>query len=358
MEDTNTNFFFDMLDMIDSYDNAKLKDELKGKNNTNEKVTETNISKNKTEVLNNNVCISGDIKKSRKQNEIKSFPEVNETKHEVIYESKKNNNNFLRKTKFNDNENKLKKRGKIKKRVEKVLNRKISKNCNLNVLSNEESLNNETLNQKAPNENISDIFLYDNKISNEEMLNNKNDLDTKCNFENCRDYNNNNNASLNEIYKVDKDIFSNSLECKSCKNYLKELTSKNYMSFSIYGEYINDGENNLLLLKNKKIEELENKNKLILHKMEILRRKNSFLNDKIKNFSTSLNDLNLNFKKLVKENNVLKEINKNLSEELEKEKSSNLKKKKNINKESPYCKKSLEREFEDSIDKEIFNEYY
>ncbi|GAW81779.1 hypothetical protein, conserved [Plasmodium gonderi] len=172
---------------------------------------------------------------------------------------------------------------------------------------------------------------------------------------------------LAKIEEADDEVLhSKSIDCANCKYYLKELTTRNFMNFSYMDQYINEGENNLLLLKNKKIEELENVNKLMKHKIIKLKKRYNFLNNKMDTFVTSLNNLKGNLNRLIEENNSLKEENKKLSEDLELEKHLRGKtvkedthtQKKDAFFSSRQRKDIFEKDFENSIDNELFNEFY
>ncbi|EUD68564.1 hypothetical protein C922_00963 [Plasmodium inui San Antonio 1] len=129
-------------------------------------------------------------------------------------------------------------------------------------------------------------------------------------------------TELAKMEQADEEVlFSRSIDCTNCKYYLKELTSRNYMDFSYMDQYISEGERNLLLLKNKKIEELENGNKLMKHKMSKLKEENNFLSSKIDTLAESLSDLRDHFDRLMEENKSLKEVNKQLRVDLQKEQS-------------------------------------
>ncbi|CAG9477850.1 conserved Plasmodium protein, unknown function [Plasmodium vivax] len=178
-------------------------------------------------------------------------------------------------------------------------------------------------------------------------------------------------AQLAKMQQADEEVLlSRNIDCTNCKYYLKELTSRNYMDFSYMDQYISEGESNLLLLKNKKIEELENGNKLMKRKMSKLKEENNFLSSKLDTLAESLSDLRDHFDKLVEENKSLKEENKRLSGELQKgqtckeevegaSKKDAKKKgasKKDASSSSHGRRDPPERDFENSIDNELFNE--
>ncbi|SCP05019.1 conserved Plasmodium protein, unknown function [Plasmodium ovale] len=153
---------------------------------------------------------------------------------------------------------------------------------------------------------------------------------------------------LEAMSNLDKQLFlPSSMECQNCSHYLKALTTRNYMHFSSMSEYINEGESSLLLLKNKKIDDLENRNKIMTQKMKRMRKKQTLLSSKLKKFSSTLSELNANFDKLMEENKLLKNINADL-----------MKNPKGREAPSPHHRKNpQEGDFENSIDKELFNEF-
>ncbi|SBT77676.1 conserved Plasmodium protein, unknown function [Plasmodium ovale] len=153
---------------------------------------------------------------------------------------------------------------------------------------------------------------------------------------------------LEAMSSLDKQLFlPSSMECPNCSHYLKALTTRNYMHFSSMSEYINEGESSLLVLKNKKIDDLENRNKIMTQKMKRMKKKQTLLSGKLKKFSSTLSELNANFDKLMEENKLLKRINADLMKSPK-------------GREAPsshHRKKPHEGDFENSIDKELFNEF-
>ncbi|ANQ08872.1 Uncharacterized protein PCOAH_00034330 [Plasmodium coatneyi] len=173
-------------------------------------------------------------------------------------------------------------------------------------------------------------------------------------------------AQLARIEWADEEvILAGSIHCTNCKYYLKELTSRNYMDFSYMDQYISEGERNLLLLKNKKIEELENRNRSMKHKIGKLEEVNNFLNSKLDTLASSIGDLRDHIDKLMEENKLLKEVNKRLRVDLQKGQSYKEEveraNKKDTNRKNPSSsshgrREPLEENFENSIDNELFKE--
>ncbi|CXI64872.1 conserved Plasmodium protein, unknown function [Plasmodium berghei] len=161
------------------------------------------------------------------------------------------------------------------------------------------------------------------------------------------------NDKLEDIDRFDKYLFEPScIGCSNCNYYLKELTSKNYIKFCSMGEYINEGENNLLFLKNKQIQELENVNKKITKQMELFKEENINLNKKLADFKFEFIEINKKINMLINQNKLLQDINNDLTKNLQKEKQ---KKNSQSNNYSMGKKKVSEKDFENSIDKELFN---
>ncbi|CAD2108682.1 hypothetical protein YYG_01396 [Plasmodium vinckei petteri] len=161
------------------------------------------------------------------------------------------------------------------------------------------------------------------------------------------------NEKLKDIERFDKYLLApSSIGCSNCNYYLKELTSKNYVKFCSMGEYINEGENNLLFLKNQQIQELENVNKNLTKEMELFKEENDNLNKKLADFKFEFIEINKKINMLINQNKLLQDINNDLTKNLQKEKQ-----KKNT-KSNNYLlvkKKMSEKDFENSIDKELFN---
>ncbi|CAA9989078.1 conserved Plasmodium protein, unknown function [Plasmodium knowlesi strain H] len=162
-------------------------------------------------------------------------------------------------------------------------------------------------------------------------------------------------------------ILSRSIHCTNCKYYLKELTTRNYMNFSHMDQYIREGEGNLLLLKNKKIEELESRNKLMKRKIGELEKENNMLRRKLGILAGSVGDLRDHIDRVVEKNKVLRKVNKRLRVDHQKGKSSK-EEVGRVNKESTNRRNSssschggqepLEEIFENSIDNELFEELH
>ncbi|KJP85739.1 hypothetical protein AK88_04609 [Plasmodium fragile] len=175
-------------------------------------------------------------------------------------------------------------------------------------------------------------------------------------------------SQLAKMEQTDEEVLlSGNIDCTNCKYYLKELTSRNYMDFSYMDQYISEGERNLLLLKNKKIEELENENKLMKHSMKNLKEENRCLESKLDKVADSLSDLRSHMDKLMEENKSLKEVNKRLRVNLQKGQSC----RKEVEETNRECADKEDasssargrqdprgRDFENSIDNELFNELY
>ncbi|SCN61224.1 conserved Plasmodium protein, unknown function [Plasmodium chabaudi chabaudi] len=161
------------------------------------------------------------------------------------------------------------------------------------------------------------------------------------------------NEKLKDIERFDKYLLAPScIGCSNCNYYLKELTSKNYVKFCSMGEYINEGENNLLFLKNQQIQELENVNKNLTQQMELLKEENDNLNKKLTEFKFEFIEINKKINMLISQNKLLQDINNDLTKNLQKEKQ-----KKNTQSNNYLLgkKKISEKDFENSIDKELFN---
>ncbi|KEG02637.1 conserved Plasmodium protein, unknown function [Plasmodium vinckei vinckei] len=161
------------------------------------------------------------------------------------------------------------------------------------------------------------------------------------------------NEKLKYIEQFDKYLLAPScIGCSNCNYYLKELTSKNYVKFCSMGEYINEGENSLLFLKNQQIQELENANKNLTKEMALFKEENDNLNKKLADFKFEFIEINKKINMLINQNKLLQDINNDLTKNLQKEKQ------KKHTKSNNYLlskKKMSEKDFENSIDKELFN---
>ncbi|KAI4837251.1 hypothetical protein MKS88_003721 [Plasmodium brasilianum] len=392
-DNTNASFSFDMLDimMISNNDGCAKRDEKiiwRNNDKNDERINQRdNIKKNTLDEIEDRTpfFVSQDNNEipSRRRQKSKTPNMKKIRKNKAINESKKNDDMLFLEDIFNDNKrDKLHKREKKKKRkAESVSNSNISINSYLDIFPSPEDLNEALL----PNE-LTDSSISKKKktLKHSGLVNDTKELSSHVSIENTENSTNCNNIYLNKvnvneninfihtdnideklakINDIDEDLLvAFGMECPNCKYYLKELTRRNYMNFCSLSEYINEGEKDLLLLKHKKIEELENRNKLLLQKMEKLKNENKFLNRKLKKFTSSLNELNSNFSKLMEENKLLKDTNNDLNKKLEVDNSLNYTFKNKGNQKrasSPYEKENLlQNDFENSIDNELFNEFY
>lgn len=178
--------------------------------------------------------------------------------------------------------------------------------------------------------------------------------------------------TVNVINKWDDILYTNYKKyyknCPNCKLYLKELTKRIFLDFLTMDEHINQSEQNLVLLKNKEIEELKKKNGELKNEVNMLKNRNLFLTSKIESVSKNIHNLSCQFKSIMEENRTLKELNNNLSEKIHMWKTKKCEKGKytpthlgkGIESQEEEIIEDLEKniqeekEEEDSLDKEIF----
>lgn len=384
MENGGGSFSFDMLDMINSNYTSKSgkKNNKKNKEDKDDNIHLRNIVKDMNDNLiediddfnNNNSTIFGENKEvnklyeKKKKKRKKNFDNSNENVNRKVSnkETKKEQN------KINDNQNKL---GYISydKKNNIINDEDMSINSNsdsfLFLTDNEYQKINEKDNY---NDNNKSILLYKENYDKNE-ISQKNDLsnnDDNLNYflynKKFSNYHDDNfiNSKINEMDILDKQLISKTsfppYECTNCNILLKEITTRNYLNFSTLNEYINQSEHNLLLLKNKKIDQLEKVNKNIMNKMKQLKKENTLLIDKLKYFQTNFNQLDINLNKLIEENKILKSINDDLEKKVhmnEALSSNDEQKNKIIRKKKKERAKGKGKElFENSIDKDIFSD--
>lgn len=116
-------------------------------------------------------------------------------------------------------------------------------------------------------------------------------------------------STLKKINELDSELFEGFTNCPNCKNYLKEITNRNYLHFSTMSEMRKDNEQYLLLLKNNQIFELKKQIASLQKKVEDLSHENAFLCTKINTFSESFIYFSKVYKKLLEENASLKNQN-------------------------------------------------
>ncbi|SOV12661.1 conserved Plasmodium protein, unknown function [Plasmodium sp. gorilla clade G2] len=362
MENGGGSFSFDMLDMINSNYNSKAekrnsKKKKEDKNdNINLRNTVKDINHNLIEQIDdfNNDSIYDE---NKEVNEIYEEKKKKKKKGKIIliipmgpYKQTNKEQN-----KINDNQNKL---GNISydKKNNSIHDEELSINSNSDgflILTDDE---NEKINLKDNYDN--------NELSQNNLSNNEDNLNYslyKKEFSNCHDENFI-NSKIKEMDIINKQLFpttsSPPYECTNCNIFLKEITTRNYLNFSTLNEYINQSEHNLLLLKNKKIDQLEKLNKNIMHKMKQLKKENTFLLEKLKYFQTNFINLDINVNKLIEENKILKSINEDLQKKVhmnEAPSSNDEEEKKTIRKNKKERAKGKDL-FENSIDKDIFSD--
>ncbi|SOV12435.1 conserved Plasmodium protein, unknown function [Plasmodium gaboni] len=373
MENGGGSFSFDMLDMINSNYNSKAekRNSKKKKDDKNDNInlrnTVKDINDNLIEQIDdfNNDSIYDENKdvnklyeeKKKKKKRKNNFDNSNEN----VNRKGPNKQTKKEQNKINDNQNKL---GNISydKKNNSIHDEELSINSNSDgflILTDDE---NEKINLKDNYDN--NVLSQNNLSNNEDNLNYS--LYNK-EFSNCHDENFI-NSKIKEMDIINKQLFpttsSPPYECTNCNIFLKEITTRNYLNFSTLNEYINQSEHNLLLLKNKKIDQLEKLNKNIMHKMKQLKKENTFLLEKLKYFQTNFINLDINVNKLIEENKILKSINEDLQKKVhmnevpssndEEEKKTIRKNKKERGKGKGKAKtKDL---FENSIDKDIFSD--
>ncbi|KYO01947.1 hypothetical protein PGSY75_0625200 [Plasmodium gaboni] len=371
MENGGGSFSFDMLDMINSNYNSKAekRNSKKKKDDKNDNInlrnTVKDINDNLIEQIDdfNNDSIYDENKdvnklyeeKKKKKKRKNNFDNSNEN----VNRKGPNKQTKKEQNKINDNQNKL---GNISydKKNNSIHDEELSINSNSDgflILTDDE---NEKINLKDNYDN--------NELSQNNLSNNEDNLNYSLynkEFSNCHDENFI-NSKIKEMDIINKQLFpttsSPPYECTNCNIFLKEITTRNYLNFSTLNEYINQSEHNLLLLKNKKIDQLEKLNKNIMHKMKQLKKENTFLLEKLKYFQTNFINLDINVNKLIEENKILKSINEDLQKKVhmnEVPSSNDEEEKKTIRKnkkERGKGKAKTKDLFENSIDKDIFSD--
>ncbi|CDO63436.1 conserved Plasmodium protein, unknown function [Plasmodium reichenowi] len=384
MENGGGSFSFDMLDMINTNYTSKSgkKNNKKNKEDKDDNINLRNIVKDINDDLlediddfnnNNNSTIFGENKEvnklyeKKKKKRKKNFDNANEN----VKGKGPNKETQKEQNKINDNQNKLGYNISYDKKNNIINDEDMSINSNSDsffiLTDNEYQKRNEKDNYNDNNKSILlDKENYDkNKISQKnDILNNEDNLNYFLYNKKFSNYHDDNfiNSKINEMDIIDKQLISKTsfppYECTNCNIFLKEITTRNYLNFSTLNEYINQSEHNLLLLKNKKIDQLEKVNKNIMNKMKQLKKENTLLTDKLKYFQTNFNKLDINLNKLIEENKILKSINEDLEKRVhvnEALSSNDEQKNKIIRKKKKERAKGKEL-FENSIDKDIFSD--
>ncbi|CAC9696328.1 conserved Plasmodium protein, unknown function [Plasmodium sp. DRC-Itaito] len=382
MENGGGSFSFDMLDMINSNYSSKSGKEnsKKNKEDKHDNINFTNkvkdINHNLIEDIddfNNDSTIYGENKEVNKLYEKKKKKRKKNFDNSNVIVNRKGPNKETKKeqNKINDNQNKL---GNISydKKNNIINDEDVSINSNsdsfLILTDNEYQKINEKDNYNDNNKSILlDKENYDkNEISQNILSNNEDNLNYflyNKKFSNCYDEKFI-NSKISEMDIIDKKLISSisspPYECTNCNLFLKEITTRNYLNFSTLNEYINQSEHNLLLLKNKKIDQLEKVNKNIMNKMKKLKKENTLLIDKLKYFQTNFINLDINVNKLIEENKILKSINEDLENKVHMNEplSSNDEQQNEIipKKKKERTKSKGKELFENSIDKDIFSD--